>query len=112
MVKYRRIIIASIVGGILGLFVTLGVGTRIGIEGNEIYLLSLWYNCLLMGVVIGIAPGLIIVKRKSNVYIRGALIGLFVALAFALPTGFQDISSLLAQITYGIIIDFMATRFG
>lgn len=95
----------------LGLFVSLGVGTRIGFTGNERYLVSLWYNCVLMGGVIGVSSGLIIIKRRINVYLRGALIGVFVALAFALPTGFQDISSFFAQITYGIIIDFMATRF-
>lgn len=64
-----------------------------------------------MGGVIGISSGLIIIKRKSNVYLRGAILGLAVALAFALPTGFRDLSSFLAQITYGIIIDFLATHF-
>jgi len=43
---------AIIIGAILGIFCIIGVGFRFGYKGNTVYLLGIWYNRLLMGVVI------------------------------------------------------------
>jgi putative flippase GtrA len=43
---------------------------------------------------------------------RGAILGLIVSFAFYSSTGFNDVVSFLAGIIYGIIIEFVAFKFG
>ena len=109
--KLKRIIIAIITGSILGIFCIIGVSQRVDFPGNELFFFALWYNRFLMGLVIGIASDLKIIKTKWNVLLRGGVLGLLVTSAFFLSTGFRDIPSFFAGIVYGLIIDYIATKF-
>ncbi len=108
----KRLGISIIAGAILGVFCIIGVGYRVGFQGNEIYLASVWYNRVVMGLAIGLAGNFTIMKSKANPYIRGALIGLFISFASLLSTEFMDIPSFFAGVVYGIIIDGMASKYG
>jgi hypothetical protein len=109
--KSKRIAIAILTGSILGIFCIIGASARVGLSGNELFLFALWYNRFLMGIVIGVASGLEIIKTKWNVLLRGGILGLIVTSAFFLSTGFRDIPSFFAGIVYGLIIDYIATKF-
>ena len=109
--KLKRIAVAILTGSILGIFCIIGASARLGLPGNELFLFALWYNRFLMGVVIGIASDLKIIKTKWNVFLRGGILGLIVTSAFFLSTGFRDIPSFFAGIVYGLIIDYIATKF-
>ena len=98
---------AIIMGAILGIFCIIGVVVRFGYTGNIVYLLGLWYNRLLMGIVIG----LVVDKRRITVILRGAVLGLLVSLAFFISTEFWDPVSFFAGIGYGVIIDYVATNY-
>lgn len=92
---------------ILGLLCVLGVIFRMGYQGRLIFLLALFYNRLLMGIVISLASN----RKGILVILRGAVLGFLVSLAFFLSTGFQDPVSLFAGIIYGIIIDTVASKY-
>ena len=102
-----RLKTAIIMGALLGVLCIVGASYRLGIRGNHIFLLGMWYNRLLMGIVIG----LVVDKRRITVILRGALLGLIVSLAFFISTEFKDPVALIAGIGYGIIIDYAATNY-
>lgn len=95
-----------VMGGLLGVICIIGAGARMGFLGNYLYLFALWYNRLLMGVVIGLASS----RKRRVALVRGAVLGLLVSLAFYLTTEFADHVTFLAGIAYGIIIDYIASR--
>ncbi len=99
----RKFTASVISGGLLGIICIIGGGIRMGWSGNGLYLFALWYNRLLMGAVIGLAK----IPSGRNGLITGAVLGLFVSLAFYLSTGMTDLISFLAGIVYGIIIAFV-----
>ena len=107
----KRIQISIIAGALLGVLCIVGVGFRVGFSGNWPFLFSMWYNRVLMGVLIGFAGGLKIVKSKFNIYLRGFVLGLLVTSAHAFSTGFRDIPSFFAGLAYGLIIDFLASKY-
>lgn len=93
----------SLIGGVLlGLVCVLGAYIRSGFTASPIFVFSLWYNRVIIGLVIG-APW--VEKEKSKVLIRGALLGLLVSFAFYSATGFEDPISFAAGIIYGIILE-------
>ena len=98
---------AIIMGAILGIFCIIGVVVRFGYTGNIVYLLGMWYNRLLMGIVIGLVAD----RSRIMVVLRGALLGLMVSLAFFITTEFRDTIGFVAGIGYGIIIDYVATNY-
>lgn len=98
---------AIIMGAFLGVVCIVGVGYRIGYRGNFIYLLGMWYNRLLMGIVIGLVKD----KKRILVIIRGGTLGLLVSLAFYLSTEFMDPIGFVVGIAYGIIIDYVSTNY-
>ena len=96
-------------GIILGIFCIIGASIRSGFQGNTVYLFSLWYNRLVLGIVIGLT------QHKSNFQksiARGAVLGLVVSFAFYSTNGFQDVISFLAGIVYGVIIEAVAFKYG
>ena len=101
-------------GAALGVLCIIGVGSRIGFAGNESYLIGMWYNRVVMGLLIGLSPEIIIISddEMKNAAIRGLLLGFFVTTAILLSTNFKDIPSYFAGLTYGIIIDLVATKYG
>ena len=108
----RRLAVGIGVGAVLGVFCIIGVGLRIGFEGTKLYLFAMWYNRVVMGLVIGLAGGLQFVDSERNVLVRGFFLGLVVTTAIALTSEFRDWPSFFAGIAYGVIIDWVATRYG
>ena len=111
MINKKRISIALLTGAILGVFCIIGVGARIGYE-NYIFLIGMWYNRVVMGLLIGLAGDIQITKGPKNVLLRGTLLGLIVSSAIFISTEFRDIPSFFAGIAYGVIIDFVASKYG
>ncbi|MBN1923861.1 MAG: hypothetical protein JW791_03830 [Nanoarchaeota archaeon] len=104
--QIKRLPLAVLAGALLGIFCIIGVGGRLGFEGNELFLFATWYNRVLMGVVIGVLP-----KIKKGVLLRGVVFGLLISLAFLLSTGLRDWMGFFAGIAYGAIIDFTASKY-
>jgi hypothetical protein len=107
----RRLAIGILMGAFLGVFCIFGVGLRIGFGGNELFLFSMWYNRVVMGLVIGLAGGLQLVDSKYNVFVRGLVLGLVVTAAITFTSEFRDWPSFFAGVAYGVIIDWVATRY-
>ncbi|MFW5918695.1 MAG: hypothetical protein ACOCSF_00680 [Halanaeroarchaeum sp.] len=107
----RRLLIGVLTGAFLGLFCIVGVGLRIGFAGNETFLFAMWYNRVVMGLLIGLAGGLRLVDSRYNVLLRGFLLGLVVTAAIAFTSEFRDWPSFFAGLAYGVIIDWVATRY-
>ena len=108
----KRLLVALVAGAGLGALCIVGVSQRVGAAGNELFLLAVWYNRLLMGLVIGLAGWHSLPRGHLGVVLRGATLGGLVALAGALSTGFRDLPSFFAGIVYGVLIDIAATRWG
>jgi hypothetical protein len=106
----KRIIIALGAGAVLGIFCVLGASVRLGWTGNQLLILSLWYNRLVMGLLIGLAGDLVLIEGKSNWILRGALLGLVVSAAYFLTAGGGDWVSFLVGPVYGIIIEFVLQK--
>lgn len=108
--RSKRVAVALAVGSVLGVFCILGVGHRVGYDGNGLFLFSVWYNRLLMGLVVGLAGEVTLLRaRKTNVVVRGLLLGTVVTLASSLSTEFRDGPAFFAGMVYGPIIDVLAT---
>jgi uncharacterized membrane protein len=104
----KRMRVCLVSGAILGVICIVGALVRSGFKSDVYFLFSLWYNRLLMGLVIGAA------WKKLNLpktILRGAILGLIVSFAFYSSTGFNDLISFLAGIIYGIIIEYVAFKY-
>ena len=111
MFNKKRLVIALICGALLGIICVIGVGLRLGFGGNELFILATWYNRVIMGLVIGLAGGMTVIKGKFNVLLRGLLLGLMVSLALFLSTELLDPLGFMAGIVYGVIIDYLASKY-
>ena len=116
MTDYRRIGIAVIVGALLGVLCIIGVGSRIpGNYSNVVYLTAVWYNRVIMGLMVGLAGGVTLIKSDKeknfmNAIVRGLIIGVIVTSAtLLLSETILDWLGWLAGIAYGPIIDVIAT---
>ena len=109
----KRIGIGLLTGSMLGVICIIGVGSRLGFSGNIAYLLGMWYNRVIMGLIVGLSEGIIFIEknRNYNSVLRGAIIGLLVTSAIFLSTSFRDIPSFFAGIFYGVIIDLVSTLY-
>ncbi|KXA97995.1 hypothetical protein AKJ40_05000 [candidate division MSBL1 archaeon SCGC-AAA259M10] len=111
---HKRLVSAILIGAVLGIFCILGVGIRLGFSGNEWYLFGMWYNRVLMGILIGLAGSWKIVtgkeNRTKNAVVRGLILGVIVTSAVLFSTSFKDLPSWGAGIVYGVIIDIGATH--
>lgn len=105
--KAKKLKVSIITGGVLGIICIIGGGIRMGFSGNELYLFALWYNRLIMGILIGLTE----MKPGIDGLIKGANLGLMVSLAFYLSTGMTDRVSFFAGIIYGIIIVAVARKY-
>jgi hypothetical protein len=117
-VNWKRLGIAILSGALLGILCIIGVGARIpgGYLANIVFLIGMWYNRVIMGLVIGLADEIVIIKGDNgrmwgNAIVRGLLFGILVSVAIFLSTEFRDLPALFAGIAYGIIIDLVATAF-
>lgn len=107
----KRITIATITGSLLGIFCIIGISLRMGYVGNELFILATWINRVVMGFVVGLAGNFMFKKKSNLVYLRGAIIGLIISGSFYIATSFKDLPGFFAGIVYGIIIDYIATKY-
>lgn len=107
----RRMGISVLTGAILGIICIIGLSIRIGFVGNELFILSTWVNRVIMGLVIGLAPYYKINDNTKNIILRGAFFGFIIGGSLYLATDFKDTPGFIAGIMYGIIIDFIATKY-
>ena len=106
--KTRRMKASMLCGAVLGMVCILGAMVRSGGTAGIAFLFALWFNRLLMGMVIGA------IKENAEtavLILRGALIGLAVSFAFFSAAGYGDWVSFLAGIAYGVIIELFVRRY-
>ena len=104
----KRLKITVLAGVALGIFCIIGALIRSGFEKEVIFLFALWYNRVIMGILIGLAKSLGNLKRAL---FRGAFLGLLVSFAFYASTGFFDHVSFIAGILYGVLIEYFAYKY-
>jgi hypothetical protein len=120
MSSYRRIAIATLTGALLGVLCIIGVGVRIlgGYTANTVYLLAVWYNRVIMGLLIGTSGHITIIKSTKeknygNAIFRGLIFGLIITSAtLLLSTTIFDVMGWFAGLVYGPVIDLVATATG
>ena len=108
----KRIRLATTTGAVLGIFCIIGISVRLGFVGNELFIFSTWINRVVMGFAIGFAPYYAIKQTTPNILLPRALFGLIFSGSFFLATEFRDVPGFFAGIVYGIIIDYVATKYG
>ena len=98
----------SLIGGVLlGIVCVIGAYVRSGSSASPNFVFALWYNRVIIGLVIG-APWSSIDRNKA--LLRGAVLGLLISFAFYATSGFVDPVSFVAGIVYGVIIEAWLTR--
>jgi hypothetical protein len=119
MVNYRRFLISTLAGAVLGVACIIGVGQRIPgtYADNIVYLMGVWAMRVLLGMIIGLAEGIIILKGEQwqkwvNAGIRGTLFGLVFSATLLLIDPFFSWPTFAAGIAYGPITDLIATGIG
>ena len=103
----KRMKVSLLAGAALGVVCIIGALIRSGGSSGAGFLFALWFNRLLMGMVIGLMED---IKETPRLILRGAVIGLLVSFAFYSADGFGDAVSFLAGIVYGVIIELAARR--
>lgn len=98
----RRMKEGLIGGALLGIICVIGAYLRSGSTASPIFVFSLWYNRVIIGLTVG-APWK--ATTLSKALLRGAILGLLVSFAFYSSTGFQDPISFVAGIFYGAILE-------
>lgn len=103
----KRMKEALIGGALLGIVCVIGAYVRSGSTASPEFVFSLWYNRVILGLVVG-APWVKSIRGKA--LLRGALLGLLVSFAFYSSTGFKDPVSFVAWILYGVILEGWLSR--
>ena len=103
----KRLKEALIGGALLGIVCVVGAYIRSGSTASPIFVFSLWYNRVIIGLAVG-APWKETSRGKA--LLRGAVLGLLVSFAFYSSTDFQDPISFAAGIVYGALIEGWLTR--
>lgn len=109
--KNKRVFISILLGALLGVICIIGISMRIGFLGNELFILSTWINRLIIGLVVGLAPYFKFKTNFKNVLIRGGIVGFIISGSFYLATSFKDTPGFIAGIIYGMIIDYIVTKY-
>ena len=105
----KRLAVSLIAGALLGVICVVGAQLRSGFEKEIVYLFAFWFNRLIMGMAIGLAPP---APTLPTALMRGALVGLAVSFAFFVSTGLEDIIGLMVGAVYGMIIEYAGIKFG
>lgn len=103
----KRMKEALIGGALLGIICVVGAYVRSGLTASPVFVFSLWYNRVIIGLAVG-APWSDQSRRRS--LLRGVVLGLLVSFAFYSATGFTDPISFLAGILYGVILEGWLSR--
>ena len=113
-------VIALIVAVLFGVYCVYGTAEYMktapvpGFEVTVEYLLTIFYNRVLMGIAVGLAGGVVLTRRKLvNAAIRGAILGAIFSLGISLY-GFLTGAYvfIIFGAVYGAVTDLAATRFG
>ena len=105
----KRLITGLIGGALLGLICVAGAAIRSGFTASPADIFSLWYNRVVIGLVVG-APWHDIGRSKALG--RGAVLGLLVSFVYYSATGFTDHISFAAGIVYGVVLEGWLSRSG
>ena len=105
----KRMKVALIGGALLGLICVAGAYIRSGFTASPVFVFSLWYNRVIIGLAVG-APW--ILTKRSKALLRGTLLGLLVSFAFYSSTGFEDHISFVMGLLYGVILEAWLSRTG
>ncbi|MBI9051605.1 MAG: hypothetical protein JEZ00_19435 [Anaerolineaceae bacterium] len=104
----KRLLAGAISGALMGVICLIGASQRAGgWAGNEWMLFGLWFNRLLLGLIIGSIFVPNIVKR----FIVAVLWGLAMGLAWYVSSGMHDLAAFLITMLYGIIIESAASGY-
>lgn len=104
---HNRILVGIILGGILGIVCIVGASLRSSESLETVYLLSFWYNRVLIGFVVGSIS-------KNTLKLRilhGAVFGGLISFGFYSATDFSDLIGFIAGIVYGVIIALVIYHF-
>jgi len=74
-------------------------------------MLATLVNRIVIGLVVGLASSYIIKDNLKNILLRGGGLGLIVSGSFYLATNFYDTPGFFLGIIYGMIIDYIATKY-
>jgi len=112
-VKAKRMAISLFVAGLFGVFCAYGTST-VQIPGFQLtmpYLLTIFYSRLLIGLVIGLAGDIRLIRGELwNSIVRGAVLGAIMSVGISFYGGAQ--AFIPFGMIYGAVADFLATRFG
>jgi len=111
--KPKRMTIALVVAAICGVFCAYGTSTvQIpGFQATMPYLLTIFYSRLLIGLVVGLAEDVKVLKGALwNSIARGAIIGAIMSVGISFYGGAQVFIPF--GMIYGALADFLATKFG
>ena len=103
----RRMKTSLIGGALLGVVCVIGAYVRSGYTASPGFVFSLWYNRVILGLVVG-APWRRTDRTRS--ILRGALFGLLISFAFYSSTSFQDPVSFAAGIVYGVMLEWWLSK--
>jgi uncharacterized membrane protein len=99
---------AALIGGaLLGIVCVIGAYVRSGFSASPVFVFSLWYNRVIIGLVVGAPWGKTV---RSKALLRGGLLGLLISFSFYSSTGFQDPISFAAGILYGVLLEGWLSR--
>lgn len=105
----KRLVIATILGILCGLFCMYGTIAKFPGEFGTFMLIGIVYNRALIGIVIGIADNI-----DLHPALRGAILGVVVSMAMAIFSGDSDSSGALIVLAfglvYGVLIDVVTSK--
>ena len=108
--KAKRLVIATILGILCGIFCMYGTMIKFPGEFGTLMLIGIVYNRALIGIVIGIADNI-----DLHPAMRGAIIGVVVSMAMIIFIVDSDSSGALIVLAfglvYGVLIDVVTTKF-
>ncbi|MBD3398587.1 hypothetical protein GF412_05085 [Candidatus Micrarchaeota archaeon] len=113
--NWKRLAIALLVGALAGVFCAYGTSEldpeEMGFEIDDALLITTFYNRLLIGLVVGLAGGVVLLNGVlANAALRGLVLGAVVSVAIGFYGGMEIL--VLFGAIYGLIADVVATKFG
>ncbi len=101
----KRLVIATILGILCGLFCMYGAMTKFPGEFDTLALIGIVYNRALIGIVIGTSDNI-----DLHPALRGAVIGVVVSMAMAIFGGDGALIVLAFGLVYGVLIDVVTSK--
>lgn len=117
--KMKRMIIALVVSGLFGIYCSYATYEYLktadipGLVTME-YLLTIFYNRLILGFIIGFVEDITMIKKRLlNSIVRGVVLGAIISLGISFYGFFTgSYTFILFGILYGAVTDLLATKFG